>query len=339
MRLSAFVIRSVVAVLILIPGHHHHHGPRLVHSFQILSSKTGSVGRLKQQKQHNILFTCRPSRHCSSSANDGVDSSSSSSSPSDEEEDNSSPSRVAVSRRDWLTTTTTTATTAAALFVSATTTTTTAGAPALAADGEASPVISSSSSTNSDLSSSSSEQGLTVYKTPSGLKYIDLELGTGPTPSYGQLLSISYTGYVKLAASKDNPNPKPEVFETVTKPYYYLIKHGNGRTIAGLDEGLHTMQVGGKRRLLIPPKLGYTETGLGPVPTYPWDRAKLNALLQNMVAVKGGTLIYEVQLWSAVDDEADQGYYQDESLSPEEFEQLRRNLQQQAQAAADEGML
>jgi hypothetical protein len=167
-------------------------------------------------------------------------------------------------------------------------------------------------------------QGIPVMKTKSGLKYLDLEPGTGPSPQYGQLVSFSYQAYVKLPSSKNNPNPKPELYETVPA---YLIKHGNGRTIAGLDEGLHTMKVGGKRRLLIPPKLGYVDSGLGPLPEYPWDRRKLNRLLSQMVEVAGGTLIFEVQLLSVLTDEADQGYYQDDSLSPEDFQTLRDNLQ------------
>ena len=94
----------------------------------------------------------------------------------------------------------------------------------------------------------------------------------------------------------------------------YLIKHGNGMMIAGLDEGLHTMKVGGKRRILIPSKLGYVDTALGPMPEMPWNRWKLNNLLDDMVAVAGGTIIFEVAMLSIVEDEADQGYYSDDSL-------------------------
>ena len=175
----------------------------------------------------------------------------------------------------------------------------------------------------SEVSHAASEEPVPVFKTGSGLKYIDLEPGTGPTPEYGQILVIAYSAYVKLPPSKDDPSPKPELFETQSN---YLLKHGNGRTIAGLDEGLHTMKIGGKRRLLIPPKLGYVDLGLGPVPEYPWNRSKLNKMLRQMVELVGGTLIFEVKLLSAIDDEADQGYYQDNSLSPEDFETLRQNL-------------
>lgn len=179
-----------------------------------------------------------------------------------------------------------------------------------------------------NFSARAADDEIPVFKTASGLKYIDLQVGTGVSPKYGQLCSIQYAAYIKLPASAKNPNPKPQLFE---KQSAYLLKHGNGRTIPGLDEGLHTMQVGGKRRLLIPPKLGYIENGLGPIPEYPWDRNKLNSLLTSMIEQSGGTVIFEVALLSAIDDEADQGYYSDDSLSPEDFDTLRKNLQKKVQ--------
>ena len=104
------------------------------------------------------------------------------------------------------------------------------------------------------------------------------------------------------------------------------MKHGNGRLVPGLDEGIHTMKVGGVRRLLIPPKLGYIDVGLGPVPQYPWQRYRLNKLLDEMVAIGAGTIIFEVTLLNVIDDEANQGYYTDDSLTPEDFNKLRENL-------------
>jgi hypothetical protein len=167
------------------------------------------------------------------------------------------------------------------------------------------------------------EEGFPLNKLPSGLKYLELKEGNGPTPRYGQLCSIQFTGYIKLPNS-----PQKEKYDSNV----FLLKHGNGRVIAGLDEGLHSMKVGGTRRLIIPPKLGYVESGLGPLPEYPWDRWKLSNLLDDMVAQRGGNVVIDVTLRSAIDDEADQGYYQDESLSPEQLEALQNRLQQPRQA-------
>jgi hypothetical protein len=157
-----------------------------------------------------------------------------------------------------------------------------------------------------------------------------LVVGTGTSPGYGQLCSIQYNAYIKLPASKDDPNPAPVQFDNAPA---YLMKHGNGRSVAGLDEGLHNMKVGGRRRILVPPKLGYVESGLGPIPEYPWDRWRLNSMLDKMVALKGGTIIFEVTMLSIMDDEADQGYYQDKGLSAEEYELLQRNLNQKTAGA------
>jgi FKBP-type peptidyl-prolyl cis-trans isomerase len=163
--------------------------------------------------------------------------------------------------------------------------------------------------------------GVTVFKLKSGLQFIDLTEGTGVSPEYGQLVSIKYTAYMKLPNKKDKEKFDSDVF---------LLKHGNGRLIAGLDEGMHTMKVGGSRRIIIPPKLGFVDSGLGPVPQSPFSRLQLNKLLEEMIKVRGGNLIYDVEMVRVVSDEADQGYYDDSSLTEEQFNTLRDNIQGQA---------
>ena len=178
-------------------------------------------------------------------------------------------------------------------------------------------------------------KSITVFKTKSGLQYIDLVEGTGPSPKYGNFVSIAYKAYIKLPDEKG----KSYKLDEYDSDKGYLVKHGNGRTVPGLDEGLHTMKVGGKRRIIVPPKLGYITSGLGPIPVGPVGRWKLNHLIDRMVELKGGNTIFDVEMKSIIEDEADQGYYDDESLSPEDFNTLRQNLEasQQAAAAAREG--
>jgi FKBP-type peptidyl-prolyl cis-trans isomerase len=166
--------------------------------------------------------------------------------------------------------------------------------------------------------------GANILKTDSGLKYIDFEDGgasagySDATPRYGQICVISYTGYLKLPNSNQN-----QKFATSTG---FVMKHGNGKMIAGLDEGIHSMKRGGLRRLIIPPKLGFVASGLGPMPEFPWQRWKLNSLLENMIAQRGGNLIYDVRLETFFDDEADQGYYEDLDITPEERAELEMRL-------------
>ena len=170
----------------------------------------------------------------------------------------------------------------------------------------------------------------TVYTTNSGLKYIDLRIGTGPTPQYGNLVSISYTASLKLPSES-----QPSTYDSDTA---FLLKHGNGRCIPGLDEGLHTLKQGGQRRLILPPKLGYITSGLGPLPRTPWDRWRLNRLLERMVEEGSGQLILDVELKTILEDEADQGYYTDQSLSVEDFDRLRDNIQQAGKEARETKM-
>jgi FKBP-type peptidyl-prolyl cis-trans isomerase len=174
-------------------------------------------------------------------------------------------------------------------------------------------------------------KSVTVFKTKSGLQYIDLVEGTGISPKYGNFVSISYKAYIKLPDIKG----KTSKLDQFDADYAYLVKHGNGRTVPGLEEGIHTMKVGGKRRIIIPPKLGYVTGGLGPIPPGPYGRWKLNHLLDKMIEVKGGNLVFDVEIRSVIEDEADQGYYDDESLSPEDFNTLRQNLERSQQEARE----
>mmetsp|Transcript_10808 Transcript_10808/g.23921 ORF Transcript_10808/g.23921 Transcript_10808/m.23921 type:complete len:298 (-) Transcript_10808:135-1028(-) len=179
--------------------------------------------------------------------------------------------------------------------------------------------------------SSSKDEGksVTVFKTKSGLQYIDIVEGTGRSPRYGNLVGISYKAYIKLPDVKGK-SMKLDEFDSDRG---YLVKHGNGRTIPGVDEALHTMKIGGKRRIVVPPKLGYVSSGLGPIPEGPYGRWKLNHLIDKMVELKGGNVIFDVTMNSIMEDEADQGYYDDQSLTPDEFNTLRINIETGQNAA------
>lgn len=93
--------------------------------------------------------------------------------------------------------------------------------------------------------------------TPSGLKYTDLKVGTGATPKTGQTVVVHYTGTLPDGTKFDSSRDRNQPFE-------FAI--GTGQVIKGWDEGVGTMQVGGRRQLVIPPQLGYGEAGVGPIP-------------------------------------------------------------------------
>ena len=95
-----------------------------------------------------------------------------------------------------------------------------------------------------------------LTKTASGLQYQDVVVGTGPEAKAGQTAVVHYTGWLtdgtKFDSSRDRGQP-------------FSFPLGGGQVIAGWDEGVAGMKVGGRRKLVIPPDLGYGAMGSPPV--------------------------------------------------------------------------
>lgn len=96
--------------------------------------------------------------------------------------------------------------------------------------------------------------------TPSGLKITDDKIGTGATPSPGQTCVMHYTGWLYEGGTKGR---KFDSSLDRGQPFEFPI--GKQKVIAGWDEGVASMKVGGKRTLIIPPELGYGARGAGGV--------------------------------------------------------------------------
>ena len=107
----------------------------------------------------------------------------------------------------------------------------------------------------SEKPSSGEKSGKTVT-TSSGLKYIDLKKGTGAEAKKGQGVVVHYTGWLKDGTKFDSSKDRGQPFDFTL---------GAGNVIPGWDEGVAGMKVGGKRKLIIPPALGYGSTGAPPV--------------------------------------------------------------------------
>jgi FKBP-type peptidyl-prolyl cis-trans isomerase len=103
--------------------------------------------------------------------------------------------------------------------------------------------------------------------TESGLTIIDLVLGEGDEAESGQTVTVNYTGTLENG----------EQFDTSYGRAPFPFPLGGGRVIKGWDEGVAGMKVGGKRKLVIPPELGYGSRNMGPIPA-------------------NSTLIFEVEL-------------------------------------------
>lgn len=94
--------------------------------------------------------------------------------------------------------------------------------------------------------------------TASGLKYVDLKVGTGAQPKTGQTVVVHYTGWLTSGQKFDSSVDRGQPLE---------FKLGTGMVIKGWDEGVSTMKVGGKRKLTIPPDLAYGSKGFpGAIP-------------------------------------------------------------------------
>ena len=95
-----------------------------------------------------------------------------------------------------------------------------------------------------------------VVTTPSGLKYVVIKEGTGATPETGQTVTVHYTGTLEDGTKFDSSRDRDRPFD---------FKIGVGQVIKGWDEGLSTMKIGDRRKLIIPPELGYGSRGAGGV--------------------------------------------------------------------------
>ncbi len=109
-----------------------------------------------------------------------------------------------------------------------------------------------------------------VVTTPSGLQYADLVVGTGPLPIRGQEVTVHYVGTLENGAQFDSSRERES-------PLPFAI--GTGQVIKGWDEGVMTMRVGGRRKLIIPPGLAYGDRGM-----------------PNAGIPPGATLLFDVEL-------------------------------------------
>lgn len=98
--------------------------------------------------------------------------------------------------------------------------------------------------------------GAKAMTTESGLRYEDIVVGTGASPERGQEVTVHYTGTLEDGTKFDSSLDRGQ-------PFKFNI--GIGQVIKGWDEGVLTMKVGGKRKLVIPSQLGYGARGAGDV--------------------------------------------------------------------------
>jgi FKBP-type peptidyl-prolyl cis-trans isomerase len=99
--------------------------------------------------------------------------------------------------------------------------------------------------------------GVAGSTTPDGLKIVDLQQGTGASVQRGQCVTVQYTGWLTDGTKFDSSRDRVGGFQFTV---------GAGNVIPGWDKGIPGMKMGGRRRLEVPPALGYGPTGQGPIP-------------------------------------------------------------------------
>lgn len=97
----------------------------------------------------------------------------------------------------------------------------------------------------------------------SGLIVEDVKKGSGEMAANKSAVAMHYTGWLYDDAAEDHKGAEFDSSFKRNKPLEFVL--GMGRVIKGWDQGIEGMQVGGKRRLVIPPELGYGERGFGQV--------------------------------------------------------------------------
>jgi len=121
-------------------------------------------------------------------------------------------------------------------------------------------------------------EGRQPVKKPSGLAYYELEYGSGQPALKGAKVKVLYTGWLKDGTEFD---------KSVDRNAPFTFTLGRGEVIPGWDEGVESMRPGGKRKLIVPPELGYGAAGAGTIPP-------------------DSTLIFDVELIAAENPESDE---------------------------------
>jgi FKBP-type peptidyl-prolyl cis-trans isomerase FkpA len=91
----------------------------------------------------------------------------------------------------------------------------------------------------------------------------DIRLGTGTLAESGHLLTVNYTGWFYSESATEHKGPE---FDSSTGRGPFTFTLGGGEVIKGWEQGMTGMRVGGVRRLVVPPSLGYGSVRFGPIP-------------------------------------------------------------------------
>ena len=115
------------------------------------------------------------------------------------------------------------------------------------------------------LTAVSCSQSVTTPSSSAPYSQVDLLTGTGAAAANGDTLSVNYTGWLYDASKPDN---KGLQFDSTAGKDPFVFTLGTSSVIPGWDKGLVGMKVGGIRRLVVPPSLGYGQVRNFSIPPY-----------------------------------------------------------------------
>lgn len=174
---------------------------------------------------------------------------------------------------------------------------------ARAADASEASGAATSAGEGAEPSANASQNG---YLTRSGLKYIDFVEGQGERPRWGDYVRIQYVAYT--VSPDGSALQKEDTSYGRREGAGFLIHHGNGEMVLGLEEALHSMAVGGRRRAIVPADLAYNDIDLGPVPAATWRRRRFAQHLSE----SDGTVVFDIELLAVERDPDNRGFYDDQ---------------------------
>mmetsp|Transcript_39781 Transcript_39781/g.97767 ORF Transcript_39781/g.97767 Transcript_39781/m.97767 type:complete len:214 (-) Transcript_39781:125-766(-) len=129
-----------------------------------------------------------------------------------------------------------------------------------------------------------------AFSTKSGLKILEFTEGEGKAPEWGNLLVINYVIY------ELTPKGLDQIDSTFGRNQPFLFAHGGGQVIRGIEETVHDMKMGGKRRVILSEETGYVNPTLGPVPPLNYQRKKLFEKNKNEFLENKKLIVFDIEL-------------------------------------------
>lgn len=134
-----------------------------------------------------------------------------------------------------------------------------------------------------------------AYETKSGIQIIDFKVGDNNFPQWGSLLKVKYVAYIKIGQDIK------KIDSTYERKDVFTFQHGNGELNVAFEEAVHSMQIGGKRRVVVKINSEKEVLNSGPISPLTGIRQELKNLFKNNIKNNKVYLIYDIELTEIID--------------------------------------